>query len=105
MTHLLALLKTTGYPVAYHHFADPPKTPYVVYLRVFDNNINSDYKVHGKFKFYNIELYTHKKDPTAERKLEGILNNIDPAYSTTEVYLETEKLYMVVYEIKVIERG
>jgi predicted nucleotidyltransferase len=76
---LFTLLKTSGYPVAYRSFKvdnnnPPPASPYIVYLRMTDENISSDTKVHGKFKNYQIELYTDKKDLVAEQKLEKILN-------------------------------
>lgn len=102
---LYTALKSTGYPVAYHHFATAQSPPYIVYLRVFDNNISSDYAVHGKFKNYQIELYTDKKDLAAEKAVEAVLNNIDPDYETSETYIESENLYQVVYEIKIIERS
>jgi hypothetical protein len=107
---LFTKLKTAGYPVAYREFIvdnnnPPPAPPYVVYLRTFDNNIASDAKVHGKFKTYQIELYTDKKDPAVEKKLEEILNTIGTDYSTSEDYIESEALYQVVYQIKIIERG
>jgi predicted ABC-class ATPase len=101
---LFTLLKTTGYPVSYHHFTAPPIPPYVVYLRAFDNNISSDYRVHGKFKFYQIELYTAKKDLVAEQKLEEVLNGINSEYDVLETYIDTEALYQLIYQIKVIEK-
>lgn len=109
-SELLVQLKSTGYPSAYHHFIvdaknPPPTPPYIVYIRTFDDNISSDYKVHGKFKNYQIELYTDKKDLLAEQKVEAVLNTIDTDYSTSETYIESEKLYQVIYQIKVIERG
>lgn len=97
-------LKTIGYPVAYHHFTTSPEPPYIVYIRTNDDNISSDYKVHGKFKNYQVELYTVKKDLEAERKIEEILNTIDPEYKTFEEYIQSEQMYQVVYQIKVIER-
>lgn len=103
-SELFALLKTTGYPVSYHHFTAPPVPPYIVYLRAFDNNISSDYKVHGKFKFYQIELYTIIKDLVAEQKLEAVLNGINAEYDVTEVYIDTEVLYQIIYQIKVMEK-
>ena len=107
---LYAQLKTTGYLAAYHHFIvdsthPAPVPPYIVYLRDFDSNVSSDYKVHGKFKNYQVELYTNKKDITAEQKLEAVLNPIDPDYKTTETYIESEGLYQVIYQIKVTERS
>lgn len=102
-------LKTTKFPVAYHHFIvddenPPPTIPNVVFLRVFDDNISSDFKVHGKFKNYQIELYTDKKDLDAENKVEQVINLIDPDYDTSESYIESEALYQVVYTIKLIEK-
>ncbi len=97
-------LKTVGFPVAYHHFTTSPEPPYIVYIRTNDDNISSDYKVHGKFKNYQVELYTVKKDLEAEQKIEEILNTIDPEYKTFEEYIQSEQMYQVVYQIKVIER-
>ena len=31
-TKLLSLLESIGLPVTYHHFKNPPKPPYIVYL-------------------------------------------------------------------------
>jgi len=102
---LFTQLKTTLYPVSYHHFTTAPTPPYIVYLRAFDNNISSDYKVHGKFKFYQVELYTAKKDLVAEQKLEAVLNGINSEYDVTETYIDTENLYQVIYTIKITEKG
>lgn len=101
---LFIQFKTADYPVAYHHFNTAPVPPYIVYLRAFDSNISSDTKVHGKFKNYQVELYTTKKDLVAEQKLEAIFNEIDTEYETSETYIESEELYQVVYQIKVIEK-
>jgi len=103
-SELFTLLKTTLYPVSYHHFTTAPATPYIVYLRAFDNNISSDYKVHGKFKFYQVELYTAKKDLVAEQTLEEVLNGINADYDVTEMYIDTESLYQVIYQIKILDK-
>jgi hypothetical protein len=108
-SELFIQLKTTGYPVVYSHFDSndnnpPPEPPYIVYFRLNDDNISSDAKVHGKFKNYQVELYTSIKDLAAERKLEAVLNEIDTEYETFETYIESERLYQVVYQITVIEK-
>lgn len=107
---LKTLLSNIGYHVAYHHFIvdcnnPAPVPPYIVYLRTSDSNISSDYQVHGKFKNYQVELYTTKKDLITEQKIEAILSTIDPDYETSETYIDSEKLYQVVYQIKVVERS
>lgn len=104
LAEIYALLKQTGYPVAYHHFESSPTPPYIVYLRAFDNNISSDFAVLGKFKNYQVELYTAKKDLAAEQKIEAVLNIIDPDYETSETYIESEALYQVVYQIRLTEK-
>ena len=60
--------------------------------------------MHGKFKFYQIELYTIKKDLVAEQKLETVLNSINSEYDVSEVYIDTEALYQVIYQIKITEK-
>lgn len=107
--NLYLALKSTNFPVAYSHFKvdnkNPhPKPPYITYIRTFDNNISSDLKVHGKEKTFQIELYTSIKDLEAERKIEEILNQINPEYETSEEYIEEEQVYQIVYTIKLIEK-
>jgi hypothetical protein len=101
---LSELLESTGFQVAYLKFKKPPSIPYIIYFRDNDTNISSDQKVHGKFRNYTVELYTEIKDPTAESKVEAVLETIDPDYTTDETYIESEELYQVVYSIKIIER-
>ncbi len=106
---LYSRLESIGYPLSYNHFAgdennELPEPPYIIYLRISDNNISSDFIVHGKIKNYQVELYTDKKDLEAEQRVEQVLNEIDPNYETSETYIESEALYQVVYQIKLIEK-
>lgn len=108
-SELFNRIKTSGYPVTYSHFNvdennPPPDPPFIAYIRLSDDNISSDIKVHGKFKNYQIELYAAKKDLVAEKRLETILGEIDTEYETSETYLESEGLYQVIYQITVIEK-
>jgi len=43
---LFTLLKSTGLPVAYHHFTSPPSPPYIVYLFSYSSNFGADNKVY-----------------------------------------------------------
>jgi len=95
-SEILTALKTTTYPVAYHHFKEAPALPYITFIRTNDSNISSDEKVHGKIKNYQIELYTIKKDLTAEGKVEAVLGEIDSEFDTNEAYIESEELFQVV---------
>lgn len=98
-TALFALLKTTGLPVAYHHFTSPPEPPYIVYLFSYSSNFGADNKVYDAEKNFQVELYTTNKDPAAEALIEGLFDANDIYWDKTETYIESEGLYQVLYEI------
>ena len=96
---LFTLLKSTGLPVAYHHFTSPPSPPYIVYLFAYSSNFGADNKVHSQADNYQVELYTKTKDPAAEALIEGLFDANDIYWEKTETYIESEGLYQVLYEI------
>ena len=96
---LFTLLKTINLPVAYHHFKTPPEPPYIVYLFSYSSNFGADNKVHGKVNNYQVELYTTIKDPASEKLIEDALNGADVYWEKTEMYIDSEGLYQVLYEI------
>ena len=96
---LFQLLKTTGLPVAYHHFTSPPSPPYVVYLFAYNTNFGADNKVYSGAKNFQVELYAKAKDLASEKLIEDALNGADVYWEKTETYIESEGLYQVLYEI------
>lgn len=96
---LFALLKTTGLPVAYHHFVSPPCPPYIVYLFAYSSNFGADNKVYQKKPNYQVELYTTEKDPVSEKLIEDLFDKNDIYWEKTENYIESEGLYQILYEI------
>ena len=96
---LFNLLKSTGLPVAYHHFTSPPSPPYIVYLFAYSSNFGADNKVHSQADNYQVELYTKTKDPAAEALIEGLFDANDIYWDKTETYIDSEGLYQVLYEI------
>ena len=50
----------------------------------------------------NIELYTDVKDPETETQIEDILIAHDLPYEKSEVWIESEKLYEVLYQTQII---
>lgn len=107
LNDICMILKATGYPVAYSHFKSSDKTPlptppYICYLSAYSSNFKADNKVYAKIDNLQIELYTIKKDLGAEKKLEDLLDNNDIAYETTEEWIESEKLFQKIYEVRLI---
>ena len=53
-----------------------------------------------KVSSVNIELYTDSKDLSVEQKLEAVLDTHGIFYDKTEVWIESEKLYEVLYSFE-----
>ncbi|ACP15500.1 hypothetical protein BAHan_0552 [Bacillus anthracis] len=62
----------------------------------------ADSKVHFKISDVNIELYTAKKDLVAEAKLEKVLDDNEIPYESSEIYIDSEKLFQKIYETRLI---
>ena len=99
MDDLVKLLEETGIPFAYDHFAEgeSPDPPFICYLLPQSDNFSADGKVYLKVSNVNIELYTDSKDLAVEQKLEAVLDTHGIFYDKTEVWIESEKLYEVLY--------
>ena len=99
MDELISILKETGIPFAYDHFAEgeSPEPPFFCYLLPASDNFSADGKVYYKISGVNIELYTDMKDLSAEQKIEAVLDKHGIFYNKTEVWIESEKLYEVLY--------
>ena len=99
MEELLQMLEEMGLPFAYHHFAEgeSPEPPFVCYLLPGSNNFSADGKVYYKINEVHIELYTDLKDLAVEQQLEDVLDEHGIFYNKSETWIESEKLYEVLY--------
>ena len=109
MDKLLEILKSAGFPYAYDHFAEgeAPDPPFVCYLLPGSDNFSADGKVYYRISEARVELYTDQKDLAAERKLEDALDACGIFYEKSETWIDSEKLYEVLYvfEIPIGEEG
>lgn len=99
MEELLQILSETQIPFAYHHFAEgeSPDPPFICYLLPGSNNFSADGKVYYKINEVHIELYTDLKDLAVEQQLEDVLDEHGIFYNKSETWIESEKLYEVLY--------
>lgn len=99
MEELLQILSETQIPFAYHHFAEgeSPEPPFICYLLPGSNNFSADGKVYYKINEVHIELYTDLKDLAVEQRLEDVLDEHGIFYNKSETWIESEKLYEVLY--------
>lgn len=107
---LFNLLKTIGYPVAYDHFeadddSPPPDPPFILYLIPNSKSYGpDDSRALIRDSYYRVELYTDIKDIAAESKVESTLDAASIQYDKTETYIQSEKLYQIIYDFNFIEK-
>ena len=99
MDKLLEIIKAMGIPFAYDHFAEGEAVdpPFICYLLPESDNFAADGKVYFKANEVHIELYTDTKDLSVEQKVEVVLDAHGIYYDRSEVWIESEKLYEVLY--------
>ena len=102
MKRIAELIKRMGLPFAYDHFAEgeSPAHPFICYLTPGSDNFAADGRAYYKINIVNIELYTDTKDPSVEQKVESVLDANGIFYDKTEVWIESEKLYEVLYQFE-----
>ena len=99
MDKLLEIIKAMGIPFAYDHFAEGEAVdpPFICYLLPESDNFAADGKVYFKANEVHIELYTDTKDLSVEQKVEAVLDEHGIYYDRSEVWIESEKLYEVLF--------
>ena len=99
MDEIIRILKESGIPFAYDHFAEgeSPDPPFICYLLPESDNFSADGKVYLKVRVVHIELYTDEKSPATEQLLEDVLDAHEIFYEKSEIWIESEKLYEVLY--------
>ena len=101
--NLVEMLQEMEIPFAYDHFAEgeSPEPPFICYLLPGSNNFAADGKVYFRINQVRIELYTDSKDLAVERKMEMVLDESGIFYNKSEVWIQSEKLYEVLYSFEV----
>ena len=92
-----------GLPFAYDHFAEgeSPEPPFVVYLYPDTDNFAADGIVYFKKDRLRVELYTDSKDLSLEQQIEDVLDAHGLFYNRSEVWIQSERLYEVLYQTEV----
>ena len=99
---ILDALEVEGIPYAYDHFAEGegPDPPFVCFRCPNSDNFAADGTVYFPITEIDIELYTDKKDPEIEKKLEGLLIGGGIFFEKAETWIDYEKLYEVLYSFE-----
>ena len=105
MTHedVMAMLEEMSLPVAYDHFAEgeSPDPPFVCFLYPQNVPVGADDTVYYQLHHLDIELYTDEKNPPLETRVEKLLTKHELFFHKSEVWIEEEKMYEVLYEVTI----
>lgn len=99
MDELLKMLGEMQIPFAYDHFAEgeSPDPPFLCYLLPGSNNFSAGGRVYYKISEVHIEVYTDLKDLSVEAAVEAVLDEHGIFYNKSEIWIDSEKLYEVLY--------
>ena len=102
MDELIGIMEDIGIPFAYDHFAEgeSPDPPFICFLCPGSDNFSADGRVYFKVDKVHIELYTDAKDPEIEFRVESVLDRRGIFFEKTEVWIESERLYEVLYSFE-----
>ena len=97
------MLSSSGIPFCYHHWEKEyvPNLPYGCFLFPNSHNFQADGVVYHTANVVQIELYTKLKSPQIEAQFEAVLDEAELYYEKSESYIESEKMYQIIYEMEI----
>jgi hypothetical protein len=98
---LVTMLEEANLPLAYDHFAEgeSPEPPFLIFLSPSSEIFGADNISYAAFPEINVELYTNKKDPELEQRIENIFTRHGIYYLKSETWIESERFFEVLYQI------
>lgn len=99
---LMGEIRELGYPCEFEKFDSPPTPPFVAIRSSRDSSVNMDNQNYLDIPGYFVECYSNKRDPLTETKIQNLLRELRLPFFKSQTWIESEKLYQVVYEIQLI---
>lgn len=99
-----ATIESMGVESTYYSWPEKeaPALPYILFYYPERNDFQADGKNYAKIVQLNIELYTRDKDFETESTVEDVLDSYELTYTKEEQYIESEKMYEVLYIMEVM---
>lgn len=106
-TEVAQMIAEVGIPYAYYQFTNDTAQPcpFICFYFADSDDMSADNKNYVKVRRLIVELYTDNKDFEMEDTVETVLNEHGLFYSKSEVYIDTERMYEVIFESEVILNG
>lgn len=98
-SEITEMVDSAGLPAAYDHFAEGagPDPPFLIFLYPRSDDFFADDGPYLPMEELHIELYTDRKDPVLEKKVEEMLMGRGLAFSRSESWIPKERMYEVLY--------
>lgn len=98
------MINSIGIPYAYYQFPDGTgqACPFICFFFSDSNDLAAENTNYKKIRLLNIELYTDNKDFALEETVETVLNSNGLVYDRSESYLDSERMFMVVYTTDIL---
>lgn len=98
------LVKKTGLKCTYYQWPEKsaPQLPYALFYFPQTNDEYAEDENFSNITALNIEIYTKNKDFATEKKVEDVLRGEGLAWTKTESYLDSEKMYEALYELQIV---
>lgn len=96
-----------GLPVAYSQFDSTeenpaPQLPFITYQFTNSDDMMAENQNYVDISNFDIELYTELKSPSTEKLVEDKLKELNLPYSKIETYIDSEKMFQILYSIQLI---
>lgn len=104
---IASMIAGLNLPYAYYQFTqDTAKAPpFICFYYPDDHDVQADNINYATVRTLVIELYTDNKDFALEATVETMLRNNELPFSRMELYIDSEKLYMITYTMEVSING
>ncbi len=96
-------MRNLGFPCAYYTFSEAQPLPYVIVVETHNSDLVADNHNYKGLVNLQVELYHKVKHPPSEKLIEDRFKELRLPYGKTEAFVDSEKLFQVVYEIQLIE--
>ena len=101
------IIKGIGLPYAYYQFPDDSgqEPPFICFYFPNSDDFLADDRNYQKIEALRVELYTDEKDFRLEAEVEGTLTEAGLVFSRVETPIESERMYLVTYDMEVLING
>lgn len=102
-TEVATMIHSIGVPYAYYQFPEgtDQACPFICFYFDSSSDFSADNRNYQKIRPLSIELYTDNKDFTLEKTVEDVLSVNGFVYTREESYIDSERMYLVVFETSV----